>query len=430
MGIYNTLNDYHKSIIIKFGEIIYEHLKLNQKSDSEIITILNDDKTINEKLKLSFESGKQISENELNYYKNKVIELDENLSTVKTNLNKEMLETLHMKEQKIESLLENISKSYENGLLEGKNYNKLLLEEKETRLIEKDELIKIYKPKNYENTKQKGDFVENIISDNLVRKIERTAYVSDTSDIKGSGDRIIHYKNFKSMIECKYKSAITISDIEQFKDHYKTDMDDNKYDVAIMISYGCNNILGKGSWNIETYNNKFIGYLGLYSDLNINQKEQAILYFLTFIYDLYNKSNINLDKSDDYEKILIKSTLDIFNDILLIEKQELPYIESINKKYANKKKIFQDYISKLDDNNIPIPLEIQSVNANDELFLDKLSKKIYDSNKIYVPKLNWKQFIIEECALNEFYIKFLNKRGMTRDKILNILNTNYNLNIN
>jgi hypothetical protein len=86
MGIYDTLNDYHKSIVIKFGEIVYEHLKLNQKSDSEIITILNDDKTMNEKLKLSFESGKQISENKLNYYKNKVIELEENLSTVKTNL--------------------------------------------------------------------------------------------------------------------------------------------------------------------------------------------------------------------------------------------------------------------------------------------------------------------------------------------------------
>ena len=39
MGIYDTLNDYHKSIVIKFGEIVYEHLKLNQKSDSEIISI-------------------------------------------------------------------------------------------------------------------------------------------------------------------------------------------------------------------------------------------------------------------------------------------------------------------------------------------------------------------------------------------------------
>ena len=116
--------------------------------------------------------------------KNKVKELEENLSTVKTSLNKEMLETLQIKEQKIESLLENISESYEKGLLEGKNYNKLLLQEKETRLLEKDELIKIYKPKNYENTKQKGDFVENIICDNLVRKIERTAYVSDTRILK------------------------------------------------------------------------------------------------------------------------------------------------------------------------------------------------------------------------------------------------------
>lgn len=430
MGIYDTLNDYHKSIIIKFGEIVYEHLKLNQKSDSEIITILNDDKTINEKLKLSFESGKQISENELSYYKNKVIELEENLSKVKTSLNKEMLETLQIKEQKIESLLENISESYEKGLLEGKNYNKLLLEEKETRLLEKDELIKMYKPTNYENTKQKGDFVENIICDDLVKKIERTAYVSDTSDIKGSGDRIIHYKNFKSMIECKYKSKITIEDMEQFKDHYTTDIKQNKYDVAILISYGCHNILNKGSWKIEYYNNHIIGYIGLYQNLNETQKNEAILYFLTFIYDLYNKSELVSNKSINIEKILIDSTINLFNDILLIEKQELPYIENINKRYQSKKNKLQEYIKKLESENIPIPLEIQSVNANDDLFLEKLSVKIYNSKKINIPKLNWKNYIITNCNLDEFYIKFINKKGMTRDRVLQILNNKFSLNIN
>tara|TARA_R110001592_G_scaffold305358_1_gene577975 strand:+ start:893 stop:2209 length:1317 start_codon:yes stop_codon:yes gene_type:complete len=424
MGIYDKVDDKQKEIIIKFGEVIYNLLGLHEKNEKDIINMLNDTIDIKEKIKEAFTHGKNINIEEIDYYKFRITEFEEKNKLMKIdietpyidNINELRKEIKHKEELLHQTILLN-QENYDKGLNEGKNYNNLLIEEKNIQIKDKDELIELYRPKKYDNMKEKGDEVENIISDNLVRNIDRMAYIHDTSDIRGSGDRIIIFPDYKMMIECKNKGVIHKSDIEQFKDHYTNDMNSKKYEIALFISYNCEYILGKGSFKIEEYNGYIIGYLGLSSDICKDQKESMILYFLTLINDMFKQNTMDISINENLQDHLLKSILEVYNDILIIEKHELPLIESIQSKYEHKKNKLQEYIINFEENDIPIPLEIHSINGTELIFIDKLIKKI-DKPNFIIPKQNWKKILIEEFNLDEFYQKFLNKKGITRDKIV------------
>ena len=424
MGIYDKVNSKQKEIIIKFGEVIYNLLGLHEKNEKDIINMLNDTIDIKEKIKEAFTHGKNINIEEIDYYKFRITEFEEKNKLMKIdietpyidNINELRKEIKHKEELLHQTILLN-QENYDKGLNEGKNYNNLLIEEKNIQIKDKDELIELYRPKKYDNMKEKGDEVENIISDNLVRNIDRMAYIHDTSDIRGSGDRIIIFPDYKMMIECKNKGVIHKSDIEQFKDHYTNDMNSKKYEIALFISYNCEYILGKGSFKIEEYNGYIIGYLGLSSDICKDQKESMILYFLTLINDMFKQNTMDISINENLQDHLLKSILEVYNDILIIEKHELPLIESIQSKYEHKKNKLQEYIINFEENDIPIPLEIHSINGTELIFIDKLIKKI-DKPNFIIPKQNWKKILIEEFNLDEFYQKFLNKKGITRDKIV------------
>jgi len=424
MGIYDKVDDTQKEIIIKFGEVVYTLLGLHEKTEKDIINMLNDTIDIKEKIKEAFNHGKNINIEEIDYYKFRITELEEKNKLMKIdietpyidNINELRQEIKHKEELLHQTILLN-QENYDKGLNEGKNYNNLLVEEKNIQIKDKDELIELYRPKKYDNMKEKGDEVENIISDSLVRNIDRMAYIHDTSDIRGSGDRIIIFPDYKMMIECKNKGVIHKSDIEQFKDHYTNDMNSKKYEIALFISYNCEYILGKGSFKIEEYNGYIIGYLGLSSDICKDQKESMILYFLTLINDMFKQNTMDISINENLQDHLLKSILEVYNDILIIEKHELPLIESIQSKYEHKKNKLQEYIINFEENDIPIPLEIHSINGTELIFIDKLIKKINKPDFI-IPKQNWKKILIEEFNLDEFYQKFLNKKGITRDKIV------------
>ena len=424
MGIYDKVDDKQKEIIIKFGEVVYTLLGLHEKTEKDIINMLNDTIDIKEKIKEAFTHGKNINIEEIDYYKFRITELEEKNKLMKIdietpyidNINELRQENKHKEELLHQTILLN-QENYDKGLNEGKNYNNLLVEEKNIQIKDKDELIELYRPKKYDNMKEKGDEVENIISDSLVRNIDRMAYIHDTSDIRGSGDRIIIFPDYKMMIECKNKGVIHKSDIEQFKDHYTNDMNSKKYEIALFISYNCEYILGKGSFKIEEYNGYIIGYLGLSSDICKDQKESMILYFLTLINDMFKQNTMDISINENLQDHLLKSILEVYNDILIIEKHELPLIESIQSKYEHKKNKLQEYIINFEENDIPIPLEIHSINGTELIFIEKLIKKI-DKPDFIIPKQNWKKILIEEFNLDEFYQKFLNKKGITRDKIV------------
>lgn len=434
MGIYDNVNEIHKSIIIKFGETIYSSLGLHNKTDDDIIKYMNEPNDFKGKIKESFIMGKTIGCEELEHYKNKIKDLENDIYNIKNDEElkyakyiNELKEHNQIKEDKIQEFIKLNQDIYHKGLQEGKQYNNMLLEEKNKQIIDKDELIELYRPKIYDNMKVKGDEVENIICDSFVRQIDRMAYVNDTSDIKGSGDRIITFSDYKMMIECKNKKVITKADIEQFKDHYTTDFIDKKYDVALFLSYNCQYILGKGSFKIEKQGNNIIGYIGISEDVSVEQKENIILYFVTIINDMFNQNLKSNHKYENYQDHLLKSVLEIYNDILTIEKYELPYIDIINQKYENKKKKLNEYIIKFDENNIPLPLELQSINGTEDIFINKLINKINIIDYI-IPKQNWRKTLISDYNLDEFYIKLLNKKGITREKIVEKYNEIYNKN--
>ena len=411
---YDNVSKQHQELIIKFGEIIYNKLDISNCSD--IDEYFKNENNINEKLKQSFNEGLMINKMEIEKYQTQIKLIEEEYQEKINNLNI----TINNKDKEIISNINLHQSYYQNGFDEGKLYNNGLLEEKEKQLKDKTELLELYRPKIYENMKQKGDMVEDLINDELVRKINRMAFVIDTSDIWGSGDRIVSFPKYKMMIECKNKTSIKKSDIEQFKEHFTRDFNDSKYNIAVFLSYNCEYILGKGCFKLEKHNNNLVIYIGLNKDVSDNNKNQIIEYYLTMINDTY-LSDIKNDQKDNLETSLIDNILEIFNDILTIEKYELPYIESINQKYINKKRKINDLILKLENNNIPIPLEIHSIDGNDDIFINKIIYRLKSTNKNYfIPKQNWKKYIIDMLELDEFYIKFLNKKGITRDKFINL----------
>ena len=155
---------------------------------------------------------------------------------------------------------------FERGIERGTELQQTIISEQKSHLEDKQKLLEVYQPKHYQSMKEKGDQFEDKISNELVRQIDRLAYVTDTSDIKGSGDRIIVFPTYKMMTECKNKQTIKKSDIEQFCDHYETDFQNELYQVALFLSFTCEYIVGKGHLVIEPNRDKLVGYLGMNPD--------------------------------------------------------------------------------------------------------------------------------------------------------------------
>ena len=388
MNIYESCNPFHRSIIIQLGEIIYSSFKLNERSDEDILQLIN---------------------------KNDKINVDDIFDNLKGNFEK----TYNEKNNEIIKLQQKSHDNYLNGFEEGKKVYSLLIEEKQKQKEEKDKQLKTLIPTEHLNTNQKGDEFEDMITTDLIQKTDRFAYVDDTSNIKGSGDRICVFNDFKIMVECKNKNSVTKQDIEQFKDHYIEDIKIDKYQIAIMLAYGANNIIEKGSWNIERYiDNNVIGYLTISKDYDKKQVEKIVITFIEQVIDYYRSLKIKNNVINENE-LMYTMLNDIHKDILHIEKYELKQIENIQKRYQEKQKLFQSYIEQCEIKNIPIPIELQASTISTDIFMNKLIVKISSINLDYMPKLKWKQWLIDKLDLDEFYVVLLNKKGITRDYILN-----------
>jgi len=388
MNIYESCNPFHRSIIIQLGEIIYSGFKLNERSDEDILQLIN---------------------------KNDKINVDDIFDNLKGNFEK----TYNEKNNEIIKLQQKSHDNYLNGFEEGKKVYSLLIEEKQKQIEEKDKQLKTLIPTEHLNTNQKGDEFEDMITTDLIQKTDRFAYVEDTSNIKGSGDRICVFNDFKIMVECKNKNSVTKQDIEQFKDHYIEDIKIDKYQIAIMLAYGANNIIEKGSWNIERYlDNNVIGYLTISKDYDKKQVEKIVITFIEQVIDYYRSLKIKNNVINENE-LMYTMLNDIHKDILHIEKYELKQIENIQKRYQEKQKLFQSYIEQCEIKNIPIPIELQASTISTDIFMNKLIVKISSINLDYMPKIKWKQWVIDKLDLDEFYVVLLNKKGITRDYILN-----------
>jgi hypothetical protein len=193
----------------------------------------------------------------------------------------------------------------------------------------------------------------------------------------------------------------------------------NKYEIAIMLAYGTKNIIEKGSWNIERYqDNNVIGYLTISKDYKKEHVEKIIITFIEQIIDYYRSLKIKNEYTDETE-LLYNMLNDINRDILHIEKYELKQIENIQKRYQEKKLLFQSYIEQCEIKNIAIPIELQTSTISTDIFMNKLFIKISSINLDYMPKIKWKNWLKEKLQLDDFYVELLNKKGITRDYIIN-----------
>ena len=186
-----------------------------------------------------------------------------------------------------------------------------------------------------------------------------------------------------------------------------------------MLAYSTNNIIEKGSWRIERYlDNNVVGYLTISKDYKREQVEQIIITFIEQVIDYYGSLKAKKETIDENE-LMYTMLNDIHWDIIHIEKYELKQIENIQNRYKEKQKLFQKYIEQCEIKNIPIPIELQTSTISIDIFMNKLMDKISSINLDYMPKLKWKQWLIDKLELDDFYKNLLNKKGITRDYIMN-----------
>ena len=400
MGLYETVNEKQKQIIIYLGELMYEKLNLHTSSEKDIESLIKKSVNIDEQLEHSFLLGKKESESTIEFYKHTCETLEKQIQK---------------KETHIDDLYSKLESRYQLGYQQGKDTQENLDHKTKEQLSTLENLIYQLQPVQYKNPKEKGDSFESMISNKLVTQIHRFAYVEDTSDIWGSGDRIICFPTYKMMVECKHKTTIQKSDIDQFQNHYLFDFKQKKYQMALFLSFSCDSIVGKGSFSVEYIQSNIVGYIGLPEKVTSKLKLSIIVYFLKIMNDLYEShSDTSKHKSHDYMTTYL---LDIHNDILLIEKNELPLVQSIQMKYTHKKNKLNQLLHDFETQNIQIPVELQSTQASESMFIENIVKQI--PSDYIIPKLHWKQSLIQTCNLNQFYSKFLNKKGITREKIVN-----------
>ena len=135
MGIYESCNNLHKNIIIQLGEIIYKNFKLNERTDEDILELIN----------------------------KKNSEMGDIFDNIKSNFEK----TYNEKNNEIIELQQKSHENYLNGFEEGKRVYSLLVDEKQKQIEEKDKQIEKIKPKEHLNTKEKGDEFEKIINNDI-----------------------------------------------------------------------------------------------------------------------------------------------------------------------------------------------------------------------------------------------------------------------
>ena len=127
MNIYDSCNLFHQSIIIQFGEIIYSSLKLNERTDEDILQLINKN---NPNMESMFDD-------------------------LKSNFEKMYQE----KDREILKIQQESHNNYIKGFEGGKRVYNLIVDEKQKLIDKQKRDIEMLKLKEHLNTNQKGDEV-------------------------------------------------------------------------------------------------------------------------------------------------------------------------------------------------------------------------------------------------------------------------------
>lgn len=437
--LYLDSNESIKNVIINLGTTCFNKI-FSGKTDNEIIALCSqknsnvieeiyekeiqflkktiDDNFIKHQNEITENTKKIIlsKQNEINELETKIIILkkdfentfDEKFNSEKKNVNEKLIaqEKLYKSEF---SKMENII-----GTLEEKTE-----ELKKDKMNQQKALDTWIGQRKFSNNTEQGNVGEKIMDDvvNHGLSFDKRATIEDSSQVGGSGDRIIKFNTGDNcMVEVKKKGVVTKEDMDQFNTHVKKDFEENKCQMGLFVSLETQQIPKIGNSPILHFENN-VGYIGLHSGLTIEEKKLRIENALHEMYERFT--------NDKKKEKTIEKDDNIYNELLEIRITKKEECESKVKTISNKLEIAEKQlmISKQELNKLHKKILKNKINVNEKyidenMYIDDLIERIKTftfSEKL--KKQTFKKIIIKEMNLNAIESKFINKKIKFTDLI-------------
>lgn len=421
-----------QNVIINIGTACFNKL-FTGKTDDEIIALCshNNSKVIEEiyekeirflkkqiddnfnkhqnELTLNSKTILQTKQNEINELENKIIILkndfkntfDEKINSEKKYINEKIItqEKLYKSEiSKMENIIETLEEKTE--------------ELKKDKMNQQKALDTWIGQRKFSNNTEQGNVGEKIMDDvvNHGLSFDKRATIEDSSQVGGSGDRIIKFNTGDNcMVEVKKKGVVTKEDMDQFNTHVKKDFEENKCQMGLFVSLETQQIPKIGNSPILHFENN-VGYIGLHSGLTIEEKKLRIENALHEMYERFT--------NDKKKEKTIEKDDNIYNELLEIRITKKEECESKVKTISNKLEIAEKQlmISKQELNKLHKKILKNKINVNEKyidenMYINDLIERIKTftfSEKL--KKQTFKKIIIKEMNLNAIESKFINKK--------------------
>ena len=424
---YKNLNDKAKDIVIQLGLGCYKHLGFDTLEEEELIMRYNTNnidgqmdtyKKIIDRLKNDKDSQDNYHterEEELRKQYESKLQIKGEILNNKNILLETQIETLTNKIVKCEnSCRDNIRKEYENKCQERINEMKGLHSLEIDRIKQENKVIKerveplliLTEKKEFKNSTEQGNYGEGLI-DEIVEAglpFDTKAEPIDSSQIGGSGDRIIKFSNgFILMIEVKNENTITKGDREQFLKHSQKDFEEKKCDISLFLSLRTQQIGPKiGQTIIPHYDNRMV-YYGLDDEFNLLEKKAKIIKCIEEIYHRFNKTkdvvNDNItDHISIYNHCLENLNIQKIDCENIIKSNEKNLEEYKKKRIQIHQKLNQVY-REIQNKNIKIDEKLIDKKLYIEDFIERI--KQWKEEKSIVFKKEFRKKVIEEMNLSE-----------------------------
>jgi len=395
--IFQNGNETVRGIIIQFGSIMFTKLGFNNSSEEELLIKYTNKDTcelsgayeeIIDNLKKAIYSLKKENNDNFTLHKKEIDEtrekekikgqkeieelkrdkiIIENRIERETNIKTSAIEEKYLKEQ--------LHKEESIAIMK-ENY-RIQLESKDDRnksLEEQNNMYKaVYGKKEFENNTEQGNYGEQFIDEIVAGGLtcDKAAFIEDSSQIGGSGDRIIKFSNGKTlMIEVKNKDVITKEDRDQFEKHYQKDFEEKKCDAALFVSLATEQIPTIGNKPIVHFSSDNVAYYGMKDELKLLEKKWRID---TCISEIFYK----LDKKEP-EIVEQENNVEIYNRMLdTLVKQKKDY-ESEVKSHKNSMDKYNESLTRVKQqiNELYREIRVKNIKVNPKYVDDKLYLEI------------------------------------------------------
>ena len=444
--IYNNASEKIKQIIINLGSSLFSHLRLNELSEDDIImkyktldnvnvkafyeeqiNLLKNEmentknyhkeeiKNIHTSYKGQLNSEKNISDDTIEGFKNEIRNLKNEMESYenesKMRIRKEYEEKY---EERIEQLkeLHKLELGNKDGIIKEK-VNELNIQYNHVRPL----LDKLTEKKEFKNSTEQGNYGEGLI-DEIVKSgvpFDTKADIEDSSQIGGSGDRIIRFNNgFVLMVEVKNEKTINKGDREQFQEHSKKDFEEKKCDVSLFLSLRSQQIPKVGKTIIPICDNKMV-YCGLDDNLSLLEKKYKIINCIEEIYLRFNeKKEPQINSTNDNISIYnhcLENLNNHKNDCENIIKNNEKNLEEYRKKRIHINKKLNQIYREIQNKDIKIDEKL----IDDKLYIQDFINRIkqWKEEKEIIFRKEFRKKVIDEMNLSELDKTMIKKIKLT-----------------